>query len=95
MSTGEYAKKLCPTQKALTEKMLENEYHKFDLVVIYDMPVMFTYKRLKRNLRIVGKCKRAAEGCSVQMMTVDEHKTLPGFYVGVTKTGCYQMRTNL
>ena len=42
------------TQKALAEKMLENTNPKFELVVIFDKPVLFTSERLNRNIPIEG-----------------------------------------
>lgn len=54
MSREEYAKNPCATQKALAEKMLENTNPKFELVVIFDKPVLFTSERLNRNLPIEG-----------------------------------------
>ena len=54
MSREEYAKNPYATHKALVEKMLENTNPKFDLVVIFDKPVLFTCERLNRNLPIEG-----------------------------------------
>ena len=54
MSREEYAKNPCATQKALAEKMLENTNPKFELVVIFDKPVLFTCERLDRSLPIDG-----------------------------------------
>lgn len=54
MSREEYAKNPCATQKALAEKMLENTNPQFDLVVIFDKPVLFTCERLSGNLPIDG-----------------------------------------
>ena len=54
MSREEYAKNPYATHKALAEKMLENTNPKFELVVIFDKPVLFTCERLNRNLPIEG-----------------------------------------
>ena len=54
MSREEYAKNQYATQKALAEKMLENTNPKFEWVVIFDKPVLFTCERLNRNLPIDG-----------------------------------------
>ena len=54
MSREEYAQNPCATQKALTEKMIESANTKFELVVIFDKPVLLTCERLNRNLPIEG-----------------------------------------
>ena len=54
MSRGEYTKNPCATQKALAKKMLEKANPKFDLVLIFDKPVLFTCERLDRNFPIGG-----------------------------------------